>query len=442
MTTRSLSEGKPIGTGVHLLETLQKALLCALIILVTHRFYNVLWLASTRTNLLEEMRAFAVFLGDYPLILLCIVSFLRLLVDAPYRASLAAFALKIVERGSGASWFALVVWMGLAILWAREPIMVRYGTLHFIAELLMAIVLAEFVSRGWLQSACWAIVAGTTAQGLLAMAQSIHQGPLGLPFLNESPLILFSYYRSFGLTINPNNLAGYLVCGFFVALILMKESRASRFSLYLPLGCCLIILGGLLATQSRAAIVGLILGAVFIALLQPRKPLSRRAVFIFLVSLILVGIWGVLLFAGNFSDRFLSLSQREFWLADTLQAIKTSPFLGVGVHNLMLTISALHPDDPVSLLRFPAHNAYVMMWAEIGIPGLILFLGTYISVVLRSVKSHRTTIVVLGGCLLAMAAIMMFDFYFWADHRSRTLLLWVVALWWGAFLPGRRDDAV
>ncbi|MEO8391694.1 MAG: O-antigen ligase family protein [Chloroflexota bacterium] len=423
------------------MELAQNALLYVLIIVVTARFYSILWLSSHQPSLLEEMRAAVLFLGDYVLIPICVLSILRLMVDADYRAFLLASILKIIDVG-GAGWFALVVWMGLGALWAGDPTLVRYGTLHLSAEIFMAVVLAVSIRKNGLQSASWAILIGTTGQGLLAVAQSIHQGPLGLPLLNESPLLLFSYYRSFGLTINPNNLAGYLVAGFFVSLILIQQRINRHASVILPFVCSLIILCGLLATQSRAAIIGAVVGLTFIGLINLRRlrTFNRRALLILAVAALVVGVWGSVLFIGNFRDRFLALDQREFWFDDTFAILKESPFIGVGVHNLMLTIGAQHPNDPPTFLRLPVHDAYLMMWAEIGIPGLLLFLSTYLLLIYRSWRSGNASTTILGGCFIAIAVIMLFDFYFWNDHRSRTLLLWMAGLWWGIFLSERNQS--
>ncbi len=429
MTAQHLKQ--MVGT-VNVFERIQKVLLWALAFVVAYRFYAVIWLASVQTNVLEEMRAIVLFLGDDVLILFVVVSLLRLILDSEYRASLLSFALTIVRNG-GAGWVALVIWMGLGTLWADQPILVRYGTLHLIVELFMAVVLAGLVRAGWLTGACWALVAGTAAQSLLAIAQALHQGPLGIPILNESPLLLFSTYRSFGLTINPNNLAGYLVTGFFSSLVLLRERQEHGSSILLPLVGGFLILGGLMATQSRAAIAGVVIGLAFTLIRQPIK-LNRRAVLYVALPILLLAIWGGILLMNNLSDR-LNIGAREFALGDTLAVLQRSPFLGVGVHNLVREIARLHQGDPPLQLLLPVHNAYVMIWAEMGIPGLVLFLTGFAPLIVHSRRVYGSAIIALGGCLLAIAVIMLLDFYFWDDHRSRTLLFWIIGVWWGCFIP-------
>ena len=410
------------------LELAQKAALCVLIVIVSFRFYTVLWEASAQITVLEEMRAFVLFLGDYALISLSLFSVFRLILDGSYRSSLLADLQALLEQG-GVGWFVLLIWMGAGILWAKEPTLVRYGTLQMGAELCMMVVLAGFIRRGWTQTPCWALIAGTCAQSVLALAQTLHQGPLGLPILNESPLRLFSFYRPFGMTINPNNLAGYLMTGVFACLVLLRQQYQRRGLLLI---CGLVIGCGLIATQSRAAIAAAVVGLLFVGV-RLRIRMKRRQWLILSAFVIVMGLWGGILLAGNYHDRF-NLAQREFLFADTWAVLQRAPFLGVGVHNLVLAIAANHSGDAQVQLLLPAHNAYLMILAELGIPGLVLFLVSDALLVFRSWRSLNTAIIALGGCLLAVAVIMLFDFYYWDDHRSRTQLFWVVGAWWGYFL--------
>lgn len=421
-----------------LLELSQKAALSILIVVVCFRFYLVLWQTLPQVTVLEEMRAIVLFLGDYVLLGLGAVTAVRLVVDALYRGLLLTYTQNLIE-GGGISWFALLLWTGLGVLWAHEPVLVRYGTLQLAAELLMGIILAGLVSRGWLQMPLWAMVAGATAQSLLALAQTLHQGPLGWPILYESPLRLFSVYRPFGLTINPNNLAGYLVPGIFACLILLRQRQPRAARQRLLLACGLLISCGLLATQSRAALAGTGAGLLWVAL-RLRLRLTRRAWLILIAGAVVLGLWGGVLLAGNYRDR-LDLTQREFLLADTWAVLRESPLFGVGIHNLVLAIAALHQGEPSLQLLLPAHNTYMVIWAELGLPGLLLFVAGGAVLIIRSRRQAGVAVVLLGGCLLAFGVIMLFDFYFWDDHRSRTLLFWIIGLWWGYSFREQPDSA-
>jgi hypothetical protein len=79
----------------------------------------------------------------------------------------------------------------------------------------------------------------------------------------------------------------------------------------------------------------------------------------------------------------------------------------------------------------PAHNAYLTVWAELGLPGLLLFSLICWTMIRRFRRASRVEATVMGACWLAISIVMLFEFHFWLDAHWRVALLWVIGLCWG-----------
>src|SRR5258708_7500177 len=94
-----------------------------------------------------------------------------------------------IRHRGGIFWLGWLVWTEIGAVWAQAPTLVHYETLELAAALLMALVIGEFLSGGknaGKGAILLAVLVGSAAgQGALALAQTIHGGPLGLSQLGE-----------------------------------------------------------------------------------------------------------------------------------------------------------------------------------------------------------------------------------------------------------------
>ena len=109
-------------------------------------------------------------------------------------------------------------------------------------------------------------------------------------------------------------------------------------------------------------------------------------------------------------------------------------WIGVGIGNFTTWLSGYDRLLPAHLVR-PAHSIYTMIYAEMGITGLILFLVLLGSVLKNFWKaSHQQPLLRLGlgALLVATLCIGLFDHFYWTLQQGRIL-------WWAtlALASGR-----
>ena len=325
----------------------------------------------------------------------------------------------------------LVVWMGVSQLWASDRVLVWYAMLHVMACLGLTWLTTDFVRVRWDRGMLFAICLGAAFQGGLAIAQVLNKGALGLNVLGEITWTTSGgLYRGNGLSVNPNNLAGYLLIGLFACVAVlyggMCRSKTAIVGL-LALGASIV--GGILATLSRSSLVA-VAAAVSMTAFWWVKQHRGIGSAVALAGFVMVVIISLSVGAAQITGLQSRLSiDREFYFDDTLDVIEREFPLGAGAGNLMVVIGQLRGD--VWPRKFPAHNVYLVILAELGIVGLALFLVGTVSILGHWWLHAQKLRFVWGACVFALMVTMLFDYYWWGDHRSRMLLFWVIGLCWG-----------
>jgi O-antigen ligase len=127
-----------------------------------------------------------------------------------------------------------------------------------------------------------------------------------------------------------------------------------------------------------------------------------------------------------------SLSERASLAQSALSMIFSRPFFGVGPNNF---ISSLPFFSKNSFVLQPVHNVYLLVGAELGIPGIILFCGFLWSIIKRFYLLWRKSLVVernrllpLGLALFAILFLGFFDHYFLTLQQGQLLFALVIGL--------------
>lgn len=273
------------------------------------------------------------------------------------------------------------------------------------------------------------VVNGTLAGLLIEALLGVYQwkfGALGVWFLGERPSWRVDW-RTFGTFYVPAFYANYLAMALSLGLrmfLYYKPSKIAWTAYYGSVSVFGVI--ALYTTYARGPWIGAVSGFVLIALLSSIRPRLRSQVK--WTSAVLFLFLAVFLFRyhtqildqfgegrhGSYESRF---SQYEV----AYRMIGHHPVNGVGLGNYQENAwDYLTPEEKEHYLAYVwawmVHNSYLLIASELGIPGGILFVCWFLSIlaVAWKVLNHRLghpfiihmTMGILGGILSMMIFLM------------------------------------
>ncbi|MBZ0290115.1 MAG: hypothetical protein K8I30_21000, partial [Anaerolineae bacterium] len=205
---------------------------------------------NQQTNIPIEFRALLISLPDLFVIALLALSGVRWLLQPAYRRRLADTFTQAATRWGGIWWFALIGWMVIGLVWALEPALQRFSTLHALALLLLAVILADLLRERGERVLLWGLLLGAAVQAAVAILQVMNGGPLGWWGLGEIDRFEYettAFYRAPGLSMHPNYLGGYLVVALFACVLIARQNWSRGRSIALPLAVALLSAAGMIA---------------------------------------------------------------------------------------------------------------------------------------------------------------------------------------------------
>lgn len=434
------------------------------------------WLLAQRPpdNLYFEFTSYIIYLSDLAAIFLVIVA----LVSA-VRAGRRSF-----------TWGPLVITLPLILLVARAAISAIWaedGPLAFYFAGRLFLLLAVYLSILQLRPSPTLIQAGMIAslllQSLIALAQFALQHDLGLQALfGEIDLIAAPsrasiinvagrlWLRAYGLTPHPNILGGLLITLLLPLLApylqrqelkgtqgnseeLQKETSVfssvrEKITLSGRLPWLMVLAIGsaaLILSFSRSAwLGGAAGGTLFLVGLLAKsdwrkqygaavwRPLLLGALLLTPFLVIRRDLFLARLTPSSSANEARSLDERAVLNQAARDLIAQAPWRGVGAANFSLAVNPRFQFE-TNLRSQPAHNLPLLLTAELGIAGGLLWLWLMVAPLLLAWQRYRTGrltlwALALTAALLALAITDLFDFYSWGWPQGR-LLRWT----WLAF---------
>lgn len=302
-------------------------------------------------------------------------------------------------------------WLGLTLLWNPVP---AIGAINFwwvgsIALAFWAYTLAPDRDRVWHWSARLALL-GALALCAYALIQVTVWG--------QPPRATFVNIHSFAALLVLLSLptAAY----FLIAL----AKPAERFSVW-GLGAALFVLWlTVAATQGRGTTISLFLGLATLVLASARHAPRRHLLLVIALCGFAYGSANLAL-QGALSDRFATLADpagaafpRLLIWSGSWEMVKDHPWVGIGLGNYYLAWPR-YRDPADATLGFFAHNDYLQIWIEAGLPALLLLLAVLVCVLYMTVRMlrharptpmRRIEVAGLFSGLLAVAAHSFLDF--------------------------------
>jgi O-antigen ligase len=238
--------------------------------------------------------------------------------------------------------------------------------------------------------------------------------------------------RAYGTLPHPNILGGFIFFALLGPASLFLASKRPNYSVLILL-CLGIILIGL--TFSRSAWLALI--AFVMVLVLKSKHFSRYRLYLLLATIAWTFTLTIYLTRNLVFTRISNQatptetisSVGRSWLAEqSLNMIRQHPITGVGIGSFIIELSQTAAEGaPIE----PVHNVILLITAELGIVGLLLFIGFLIFIALYIYKANSPKAILAGATLTGLGVISLFDHYFWTLAPGRVMLALALGLWVG-----------
>ena len=268
-------------------------------------------------------------------------------------------------------------------------------------------------------------------ESILAFAQFFHEGSVGgvFYFLGERTFTALTpgianasingqlILRPYGTFSHPNVLAGYLLIGMLLVIYYLSNLRHVS---YLVTTVILVGSLGIFISLSRTAITAwlLCLTILFVLYFKNKTKQILFGILAFLTALLLSFLFFpdiVYRFFFSLSDE--SVVERIALSKAALQMVFSHPVFGVGLGNFISSLPSLD----ISILQ-PVHNMYLLVAAELGIPGFLIF-ASFLFFLLKKIRSLPL--------LLALSSLLfigLFDHYFFTLQQGQLLFAVVIGL--------------
>jgi len=274
---------------------------------------------------------------------------------------------------------ALIGWLSVATMFALNSTL---ATVHVISFVQLGVVMCMFASvvdtPGKVRGVYRAIVLWTT----LAAAHGLVLYYLG------------AQTTTAGLVLNRNVMASYinLAIGCTYILYQMSPGSGERVALLIALPTLLVALA---LTFSRSGYIALVAVVVLVSYRLAKTKgyvtLGALAAMLVLISVFLPEAFfkrvGTIVPSMQHQEETFGL-RVELWKAG-INMIRDHPVVGVGPANFTVALGRYGGRLPVIGKRLGAHNAYVGMAAEAGIPGVLLYVLLCVAAIREATLAAR-----------------------------------------------------
>lgn len=377
--------------------------------------------------------------------------------------------------------FLFLLWAGISALWAKDMAQAWYKWTILLEGIIIYFFL---VKENFLKynRVLFSFIAGAVIQSVFAIQQFALQAispnkwlgiaehlpaDLGASVVETS---LRRWLRAYGSFPHPNVLAAYLGVAFLLLVswnisqeyhwfeksssyfykfihkkktkkddkknfvqnkttdeeeFLSDPSFASAILRLLNSGLVWLLALGILCSFSRSVWLGIVIGLFVLVFRNFRKVgdllSSYNLGFIILFAVVIFSLREPMIarVTGNGRLEEKSILERTLTYKQGWDIIKDNWLLGTGMGNYTLEVYSRHPDYKIWECQ-PIHDFFMLIWAELGIIGLLLILFSCYAILKATLKSPQNNLFFL---FVFMIFISISDHYFWTLYPG-------MILWW------------
>lgn len=336
----------------------------------------------------------------------------------------------------------LVLLSFASVFWAIDKNLALLYALRWLEIFVLVFLLGQKLlpTENLLKYLWW----GAFIQVVIGLGQYLRQGDLGLGVLGE-PKLGADYFniakidlggakilRSYGTLPHANVFGGYL---FICTALLIKT--LNRDNLYKYAHFLVAFLIGLLVSFSRSAWLALL---IFLLVIWGLKAVKINWKQLLLSLVLLVFVLVVFSLDQVILSRILNFSlaswdERLIFSGVAREIITHNYLLGIGGGNFILAMPMFAVENLAPWLYQPAHNFFLLALSELGVAGLLLWLGIWLTVVKMVLfYQHRKTLAqqygakAYYGLLSGLGILMLFDHYFYTIWAGQVMLGLVIGI--------------
>lgn len=331
----------------------------------------------------------------------------------------------------------LVLYTGLSIMWSSNYSLSFYWWLRLLEG--VALLLIVLNSDIKLKLILWSLFISGVFQSILGLGQFIRQEVVGSKWLGMTthlPIDIYSsvvgfsddrWLRAYGSLPHPNIFGGFLAVCFLTALYLYLTELNNRRKTIISLGLVFIVIGLFFSFSRSAWLAASLVYLVYLLMLVYKKrfiDLISISIYLILIIVPLVTIYNSLVITRlSVVERLeeKSIEQRLDSLVEAKNIFFSHPLFGVGLGNYDNYLVSFNPGF-LGWHYQPAHNIYLLILAELGIIGFILF---GLIIMLATYKANNLFSVM---AVLALVVIGFFDHYLWTNYLGIMMFWLIVAL--------------
>jgi O-antigen ligase len=354
---------------------------------------------------------------------------------------------------------AIIFWFILfsfaSVFWSPDKELALYSFIKLVSAIALFFI-AINIKINW-KKVFLILLFSALIQGSLGIYQFLNQETfsnsyLGLSEHNPQELGVSvietpgrRWLRAYGGFTHPNILGGYLAITLLLSIYFYSKRKVNVFKdLLLNILILIslnILFAGLIVSFSRSAWLVFILGFILFFLFSLFK--KDKLVILNLIKILSLFLMISILFYSLapylFKTRLglisrletKSIEERIDYTTQAKNLIKNNLFFGTGVGNYTLAnYKKLNNNQPAWYYQ-PVHNVYLLILAELGLIGLILFLFiiTYPFFLFIKRKSFGLKNVILFLSFFSLLIIMLFDHYLWTSHFGLLFFWLMFGLW-------------
>lgn len=329
---------------------------------------------------------------------------------------------------------AILFWSLLTLFHVKRIDLGIYNFLKLVELLCFTSIIPLILrEKRMFHTALWLILVAGIFQAGLALGQfhvkhdlgfnilGEHVPALGTPGLATLDINGEKIIRAYGTMPHPNILAGFLLLPLTIGLYFVSHETDNKKRLILAI-FLMLITWGLFLTFSRIAWIGalIIYGSYLTYLFQVK--LKKQLILIVFTLVVSCGTLGLvytdyIVSRGTNVSESQAVADRQTFNQRGLELVAQSPVWGTGIGDLVVALQDRYELEPWQY-QLP-HNIYILIAAETGIVGLILFLLLFFYI-LRSTWNLKSMLTFSFLALVIIFLIMgNFDHYFLTIQQGR-----------------------